>query len=79
MKLTIFAEHTDGVREFYEQIKTNGFGGSIKAVRLDEFSTKSGPGYAVRLKGSCKDCCVMLRVCWEGFPTYIVIGWPKMK
>ena len=76
MKLTIFAERTNGVKEFYKQVKAEGYVGTVKAVRLDKIAAGSTPGYAIRLRGNFRDCIFVLRKSWKGFPTNIVIGWP---
>lgn len=75
MKLTIFAEHTDGVKSFYETIRTEGYVGSVKAVRLDEIVMGTEPGYAIRLEGNFRDCMFVLKKSWKGFPTNICFGW----
>ena len=75
MKLTIFGEQTDGVKSFYEKLRVDGYIGSVKAVRLDKIMMGSEPAYAIRLKGNIKDCLRVLKGNWEGFPTYITIGW----
>ena len=75
MKLTIFAEYTEGVKEFYEKLKVTGYVGSVKAIRLDKVIMNSKPSYAIRLKGNFKDCMFVLKKSWKGFPTNIIIGW----
>jgi hypothetical protein len=76
MKLTLFGELTDGVAQFYETIRIEGYVGSVKAVRLDRAVIGSRPSYAIRLKGNVKDCLFVLKNSWKGFPTHLVIGWP---
>ena len=77
MKLTIFGEQTEGVKSFYKQLKVEGYVGSVKAVRFDKVVIGVNPAYAIRLKGSLKDCLFVLKKSWQGFPTNITIGWPK--
>ena len=80
MKLTILGEQTEGVKQwFYEKLKVQGYVGSVKAIRLDKVMIGSEPGYAIRLKGKLKDCLFILAKSWEGFPTNIIIGWPKLR
>ena len=79
MKLTIIGEQTEGVKSFYEQIKAEGYVGSVKAVRLDKINIGSEHGYAIRLKGKFKDCIFILSKHFNGFPTCITVGWPKLR
>lgn len=79
MKLTIFGERTEGVKEFYEKLVVEGYVGSVKAIRLDKTFIGSKPSYAIRLKGNLKDCLFILKKSWKGFPTSITIGWPIKK
>lgn len=75
MKLTIFGERTEGVEKFYEKIRKEGYVGSIKAIRLDEVFIGSEPSYAIRLKGTVRDCLWLFRKTFKGFPTNIKFGW----
>ena len=75
MKLTLLAEHTEGVKEFFEMLKVEGYVGSIKAIRLDEIHIGSEPSYAIRLKGNFRDCLWLFKRHFKGFHSDIMIGW----